>query len=45
MRELRLWYYLECPEKIEMLLDQTDDILLLDLDQFSRYIAVIEGCE
>ena len=45
MRELRLWYYLKCPEKIEVLLAQTDDILLLDRDQFSRYIAVIEGCE
>lgn len=44
MKELKLWYYIKCPEKVDLLLDQTDDLQLYENNQDSKYIEVIERC-
>jgi len=44
VKELRLWYYLRCPEKIDLAPSQANT-LLSDLDQLTGYGSTFEGCE
>lgn len=45
MRELRLWYYLECPEDIDIIPVKTVINQVLVQEVISEYSSTFEGCE